>query len=399
MYQNNDFAISFSFILGNDIELLIKDKEHSYSFIWVSLVNNWIELKEQLESLITGKDMKFYIYGAGLSDEVFFITEKINKELIKFSICAQMIDDTDSNVSFIHVGHTICAFEIDKKRFIDAFYKVLISLSANKKYKIIGEKITKKDLLSETIERYLDEENIYENYSKHLIDCLSYTAINSLDYYDLGFSKYNLKRYKDAVKYLSKSIKMRDDFAWAYRERARAYKALKQYKKAIADFKKAIAIDRNYYEPHNDLGMCYDHLKKYDLALKYYSDALRIEPNSNTSLYNKALTLINKKNFNLAFEYFAKAVKVRSKDIEAIMWQGHCKRKLEKYKQSLDYYKKVLRIDPNHLETLNFSAISYSKIQNFKMALKNIEKALKISPKHKGLLSTLSDIKKAIKNK
>ncbi|MDR0822855.1 MAG: tetratricopeptide repeat protein [Endomicrobium sp.] len=405
--KSNNFRIQYSFMgkTGGywDVKLEFDDKKECYSFIWADILNNWNHLTSALKKLIYDINMDIKICGGAIfkngkfdswGEQVRFIAEFLTEDTLYFSI-------NEINDKGEAADKELCSFVIDKRTFIDEFYKVLVFLATHKRYKPSeinelndGMLINKYEFLSENIEKYLDPKGFYMKHSNNVLACLLHSAESADDFYNLGLAKYNAKQYKRALKDFNKSIKMRKNDLLVYRERGRTYVNLKQYKKALADFNKAVSIDKNYDLAYNGRGDVYRYLKKYDLAIKEYQKALEIFPDNIYHLCDLGLAYISKKDYSEAVKYFLKSKDIDKNDEYSYRWAGHCKRHLRLFDEAIILYQQSLKIDPNSLGSLAYCARSYQWLGKKREALKMIGKAIKIKPKEKAFLKIQTDIKK-----
>jgi len=92
-------------------------------------------------------------------------------------------------------------------------------------------------------------------------------------YNNRGLAFYNLKRYQDAIKDFSQSIRMKPGYAEAFNNRGNAYYELDQYEKARADFDQSIQIKPKYSKAHMNRGLVYFQMENIDQACKDFKSA------------------------------------------------------------------------------------------------------------------------------
>lgn len=86
------------------------------------------------------------------------------------------------------------------------------------------------------------------------------------------------------------------------------YKFKKDYKNAIKYLSKAVKLNPNNVNALIDLGSAYIEVKDYDNALKYYEMALKKDPNNPSIFNNLGVVYILKKNFQAAIDHYKQAI-------------------------------------------------------------------------------------------
>ena len=86
------------------------------------------------------------------------------------------------------------------------------------------------------------------------ITTLAYTK-TAEDYFNSGYAKAELKKYRGAIQDYNKAIELNPNYADAYYSRGNAKGKLQDYRGAIQDFNKAIELNPKLAEAYNNRGL------------------------------------------------------------------------------------------------------------------------------------------------
>jgi len=129
-----------------------------------------------------------------------------------------------------------------------------------------------------------------------------------------------------AIEYLNEAIRLKPDYAAAYRNRGVAYSNLKQYQSAIKDLDEAIRLKPDYAVAYNDRGVAYVFLKQYQSAIKDYDEAIRLKPNDVVMYVNRGRAYLRQGKNNLACNDLQKACALGNCErLEAAQGSGDCR--------------------------------------------------------------------------
>ena len=93
----------------------------------------------------------------------------------------------------------------------------------------------------------------------------------------LGAIDYQLGRYEEAVKKITKAIRINSDSAICYYNLAMSYDALNNEERAVKNFKKVLEINFLYKNTHfvyYNLGIYFKNKGEFGKALEYYDKAI-----------------------------------------------------------------------------------------------------------------------------
>jgi len=225
-------------------------------------------------------------------------------------------------------------------------------------------------------------------------------------------------KYKDALKLLEKSVKIKKDFTEAYNKMALCDMQLKDFAAAQKNLELSLKYTPDNFNCIKYLGRACFLNKKYDLAKKYYEDAQKMNPNDvelmcyiaelrafgqdlkgALEMYNNAL--FEKEDYAPIYigrgkiKYKQKEYPYAIKDLE----QGLMLSKYQKiddeiyvdlaqskfetgaYKSAIKVFDTLIKRDPKNEYALTYRGASKISVNDFSGAIKDLDEAIKINPK------------------
>jgi Tfp pilus assembly protein PilF len=123
-----------------------------------------------------------------------------------------------------------------------------------------------------TIEDNISEKSMSENKA-------------ALEEYGKGVELFEEKKYKEALPYFKKSVKIDPNFAFAWDNIGMCNRLLEKYDAAIEAYKKSLAIDPNGAMPLHNLPVAYELKKDYDNAIIHYKNISKMMPDDPETNY------------------------------------------------------------------------------------------------------------------
>ena len=117
-----------------------------------------------------------------------------------------------------------------------------------------------------------------------------------------GLELYQSGKFEDAVKSYKEAIKLKKDYAEAYRNLGDAHFQLAQYQWAIDAYKQAVKYQLDLATVHNNIGTAYYRLGDYKKAIGAYKEAIRLNPKESMPHYNLATVYGERGNEKAALE-------------------------------------------------------------------------------------------------
>lgn len=210
---------------------------------------------------------------------------------------------------------------------------------------------------------------------------------------NVGNCLIKLKRYKEAINYLSKAIKRDEKLVMAYFSLAIAYKKQKQPDKAEETYLKAKKILKGEPEIYYKIGQAYEESKDYEEAVDNYKNAFRskikmhvIKSAIARTYYKQGIAYFNKDKFEEAGESFRKSLQYNPRyedsqnallKTEAVLQSDRLNIIIKKadthfnngdYESALVLYEKVLEVDSKLIAVRVRVGETHYRMKNFKMA-------------------------------
>ncbi len=225
-------------------------------------------------------------------------------------------------------------------------------------------------------------------------------------------------RYKDAIKLLEKSVKIKKDFTEAYNKMALCDMHLKDFAAAQKNLELSLKYTPDNFNCIKYLGRACFLNKKYDMAKKYYDDALKMNANDvelmcyiaelralgqdlkgALEMYNNAA--FEKENYAPIYigrgmiKFKQKEYSYAIKDIE----QGLVLSKYQKieddiyvslaqskfetgaFKSAIKVFDTLVKRNPKNEYTLTYRGASKLSVNDFSGAIKDLDEAIKLNPK------------------
>ena len=137
-------------------------------------------------------------------------------------------------------------------------------------------------------------------------------------YLDEGIGDIQDGNYKDAVEKITKSIKIKNDFAVSFFYRAVAHQALEEWDEAMLD----------------------------------YTEAIRLDEKMTDAYYNRARIILSRKDIENpkiknAVKDLEKALALDDKFLDALYAMGAAKKKLGEYKEAISFLNRAIEIEPD----------------------------------------------------
>ena len=201
----------------------------------------------------------------------------------------------------------------------------------------------------------------------------------------------------EANKLYSKLIyEKKNDFLYLYLF-GTTFLQLKKYEQAIKYLTLSINISSNLADSFNNRGIAYAEIKKFELAINDYSEAIKLKKNNFDAYLNKAIALKNIKKTEEAVKYFNISIKLKPNDPKNYHNLGNLYFELNRYDKASEAYKFAIKLNKNldkvcglllhtnmHLNDWNnFSSL----IEKIKVSIQNNEKIIRPFP----LLSLIDD--------
>lgn len=207
--------------------------------------------------------------------------------------------------------------------------------------------------------------------------------------YLYGTTFLQLKKYSDAIKYLSFSIIQNSKFADSFNNRGIAYAEKGNFDQAIKDYDQSIKLKENNFDAYLNKGIALKNIFKFKEAINHFNISLKLRPNDAKVYYNSGNVFLELNNFNKALELYNKAILLQKNYSEAYAKRGEVNFFLKNYDLSIRDYTQSVKLNSNldYVYGLFFhSKMCLNDWNNFDAHLEKIKDGIK---KNKKIVSPL----------
>ena len=197
-----------------------------------------------------------------------------------------------------------------------------------------------------------------------------------------GSSFNELGKYKKAIEYCNRAIKLNPDLHTAYLIRGNAYYKLGQLKKAIDDYDKAIEINPGFAEAYVNRANVYDDKGKYDSAIADCTKAIEINSLDAIAYHIRGIAYAHKGEYDLAIRDFGKAIEINLMFDEAYNSRGVTYAKLGEYREAIKDFDRAIEINPRYAEAYVNRGLAYADLGEYREAIKDFDRAIEINPRY-----------------
>jgi tetratricopeptide (TPR) repeat protein/serine/threonine protein kinase len=169
-------------------------------------------------------------------------------------------------------------------------------------------------------------------------------------WFQLGFARTRLARFREAESDYSKALALDPNFVEAWYNRGWVYNEVHQYEKAEADYTQAISrkpLNVDYLLARG-IVRC-DHLKQYDNAIKDFTEAIRLKKDLADAWYDLGWAYTEQGKYENAVANFSQAIALAPNYFKARMNRGviYCDH-LRQYDKAIEDFSKSVEIEPKN---------------------------------------------------
>jgi tetratricopeptide (TPR) repeat protein len=238
------------------------------------------------------------------------------------------------------------------------------------------------------------------------------------DLYKVSLKLIDSSRYKDAIKVLEKSIKIKKDYAEAFNKMAYCQMQLKDFASAQKSLELSLKYAPDNANSLKYLGRAYYLNKKYDLAKRYYDSAQKVneydfellcfiaelkyfgkdlkgaleiynnilfeKPNYPPAYIGIGLIKYKQKEYAYAIKNIEQGIQYNKNErIDDEVFIGLAQSKFEtgQYKSAIKVYDTLLNRNPKNEDALTYRGACKINLNDFSGAIKDLDEAIKLNPK------------------
>jgi len=209
---------------------------------------------------------------------------------------------------------------------------------------------------------------------------------------DRGTAKLRRGETEAAVVDFGEAIRLDEDLAAAYDERAHAYFTMGHYIQAAADFTEVIRISPELAKAHRcrvrrNRGLAYRKQGEYDKALADYDEVIRLHPTFARAYHDRAMVHAARRDYDRAIEDYTQAVQLMQDDADAdcvqnfaSAYRGRADERYRKgkYAEALADYDQAIRLRPDWGIAYNQRGLVHGAVGEYDKAIVDYTKSIEL---------------------
>ncbi len=212
----------------------------------------------------------------------------------------------------------------------------------------------------------------------------------------LGMVCVNTGRHEEAVRLISKALKIKPVDAQAHGNLGLAYQRMGKLVLAERHFRKSVEIDTNKPTIWNSLGNVLREKGQASDAIKIYESTLKANGNYAECWTNLSQALTDIGKFDRAFQAVNQALQIDPSLPESHNQLAEVYRSTFKFDLAINAYKKSLELDPTLYESMLGLATAYRESEDSEAALTVLNRLIKLEPKHAKAYTVLGILKEQL---
>ena len=207
----------------------------------------------------------------------------------------------------------------------------------------------------------------------------SLSEAQSITYSSFGDDCFQQGRFREAIRYYTKSLELVPSSTTQLYNRGNSYLALNEFESAEADFSKSLKIFPRQHNSLNGLGKIRERNGQHGGAISYYKKSLEIyeDPLVRASLGLAYFQLGDLKQARLSYQ---KMISTNPFLAEGYDGLGAVECKAGNYQLALQHLNHALQLKPNLASAYNSRGAVYMYLGDYDSAIKDFERALSIDP-------------------
>lgn len=202
------------------------------------------------------------------------------------------------------------------------------------------------------------------------------------EFYRRGSRRYELRKYTDAIRDLSKAIAKDPKLTDAYIKRGLAFMRNGDYRTALADIDDVIKKTGGHADAYYARSLINRALKKPTDELTDLTNAIRMKPGSWEYYYYRGRHYFNSGKYSDAYNDFAQSTRKTSTQYLPHFYYAYSLMKLNRNSESVTAFSKALRLNPTDPVAHNNMGVAYYNLKQYKSAAKKFEDAIKVNSRY-----------------
>ena len=148
------------------------------------------------------------------------------------------------------------------------------------------------------------------------------------EFFNSGLEDHAAQDYEHAISEYSQAIRLRTDYADAYRMRASAYMAKRDSDRALLDLNQALHLNQKDEESYSERGSIYASKGNYVSVIDNCNHAIRLNPNGARYYYGRGEVYYSKGDYARAIIDYDQSLKVDPKNVLAAVGKRNAEMEL-----------------------------------------------------------------------
>lgn len=198
---------------------------------------------------------------------------------------------------------------------------------------------------------------------------------------NLGEAYFRLLQAQKALFHFNKAIELKESWL-GYYNRAEVLAYLNKPDVAIIDLTRSIRLKNDFAESYDSRGLAKIHIQDFRAAVLDFDSAIKLKPSMESAWFNRANAKNFMRNFESAILDFNQAITLNPEFAEAYNNRGHLKVNIRDYKNAIDDLNIAIKIKPDFEDAYNNRAKAHMAMNNMNQAISDFSKSILLNNKN-----------------
>ncbi|MGD1001038.1 MAG: tetratricopeptide repeat protein [Candidatus Brocadiia bacterium] len=185
----------------------------------------------------------------------------------------------------------------------------------------------------------------------------------------------------EAVRCLTRAIKLQPGWSWHYSSRATAYLRLRRGDEAMRDCDTAIAMEPAFARAWFIRGSIYFQTRRFAEAIRNFNQAIELDPNSFDAVYNRGKAHASLNELREAVRDFDRAIELRPRSAVSYFNRGSAYALLRRPDRAVGDFTSAVELKPDFAEAYNGRGQALTDAGRPLQALADLDKAIELNPR------------------
>jgi tetratricopeptide (TPR) repeat protein len=196
----------------------------------------------------------------------------------------------------------------------------------------------------------------------------------------LAGALWHKKDHLRAIAECNEAIRLKPDYAEAWRQRAIEYRELRQWDKALADWNNVLRFDPTVAADWGQRGWAYLCLRQYDKAIADYTMAIQLDPKYPVAWRDRGVAYGKLGQWDKAFADHDKAIELDPNGADTWNNRGVTFEDRQQWDKAIADFSEAIERDPKYAVAWSNRGWAYASLRQWDKALADLSKAIEINP-------------------